>query len=54
MKLLLMFAKSDQIEALEKEQAWKEEEFDIVLQFLRTVLLKRTILTLTYTKVTLC
>jgi dynein light intermediate chain 1 len=32
---------ADKIETLEKERAWKEEEFDFVLQFLRTVLLKR-------------
>lgn len=32
---------SDRIEVLEKERSWKEEEFDFVLQFLRTVLLKR-------------
>ncbi|KAH0544520.1 hypothetical protein GP486_008511, partial [Trichoglossum hirsutum] len=31
---------ADKIETLEKERAWKEEEFDFVLQFLRTVLLK--------------
>lgn len=29
------------MEYLEKTQSWKEEEFDVVLQFLRTVLLKR-------------
>lgn len=29
------------MEYLEKTQGWKEEEFDIVLQFMRTVLLKR-------------
>lgn len=29
------------MEYLEKTQSWKEEEFDIVLQFMRTVLLKR-------------
>jgi dynein light intermediate chain 1, cytosolic len=29
------------MDSLEKERAWKEEEFDFVLQFLRTVLLKR-------------
>ena len=29
------------MELLEKTQGWKEEEFDIVLQYLRTVLLKR-------------
>lgn len=33
--------KSDQIELLEKERSWQEEEFDFVLQSLRTVLLKR-------------
>jgi dynein light intermediate chain 1, cytosolic len=32
---------ADKIETLEKERAWKEEEFDFILQFLRTVLLKR-------------
>lgn len=32
---------SDQIENLEKERSWKEEEFDFILQFLRTILLKR-------------
>lgn len=32
---------SDRIEVLERERGWKEEEFDFVLQFLRTVLLKR-------------
>lgn len=26
---------------LEKTQSWKEEQFDMVLQYLRTVLLKR-------------
>src|SRR5277367_2169290 len=29
------------MEKLEREQGWKEEEFDFVLQFLRTILLKR-------------
>lgn len=29
------------MEYLEKTQSWKEEEFDVVLQFLRTTLLKR-------------
>jgi hypothetical protein len=32
---------SDQIETLERDRSWKEEEFDFVLQFLRTILLKR-------------
>ncbi|TVY48565.1 Cytoplasmic dynein 1 light intermediate chain [Lachnellula occidentalis] len=31
---------SDRIESLEKERSWKEEEFDFILQFLRTILLK--------------
>ncbi|KAL9044091.1 MAG: hypothetical protein Q9214_002748 [Letrouitia sp. 1 TL-2023] len=30
----------DKIDTLEKEQSWKEEEFDFVLQYLRTILLK--------------
>jgi hypothetical protein len=30
------------METLERESAWKEEEFDFVLQTLRTVLLKRS------------
>jgi hypothetical protein len=38
------FLKADQIEMLEKERSWKEEEFDFVLQFLRTVLLKRKLI----------
>lgn len=29
------------MEYLEKTQGWKEEEFDVVLQYMRTVLLKR-------------
>lgn len=29
------------MEVLEKTQGWKEEEFDVVLQFMRSVLLKR-------------
>ncbi len=36
-----MIFKSDKIEALDKENGWREEDFDCVLQFLRTVLLKR-------------
>ncbi|OWP00484.1 dynein light intermediate chain [Marssonina coronariae] len=38
--LCVVCQNSDRIEALEKERSWKEEEFDLVLQFLRTVLLK--------------
>lgn len=36
-----MSLQADQIDTLEKEKAWKEEEFDFVLQSLRTILLKR-------------
>jgi len=32
---------ADKIEMLEKEHSWREEEFDFVLQFLRTILMKR-------------
>lgn len=32
---------AEKMEYLEKTQNWKEDEFDIVLQFMRTVLLKR-------------
>lgn len=38
--LCVVCQNSDQIEAIEKERSWKEEEFDFVLQFLRTILLK--------------
>ncbi|KAG9244633.1 dynein light intermediate chain-domain-containing protein [Calycina marina] len=38
--LCVVCQSSDKIETLEKEHAWREEEFDIVLQFMRTVLLK--------------
>lgn len=38
--LCVVCQNADQIEMLEKERSWKEEEFDFVLQFLRTVLLK--------------
>ncbi|KAL3418958.1 Cytoplasmic dynein 1 light intermediate chain 2 [Phlyctema vagabunda] len=38
--LCVVCQNSDRIELLEKERSWKEEEFDFVLQFLRTVLLK--------------
>ncbi|KAL8748446.1 MAG: hypothetical protein Q9199_008194 [Rusavskia elegans] len=33
---------TEKIEALEKDHGWREEEFDFSLQYLRTVLLKRT------------
>ncbi|KAH0544619.1 hypothetical protein FGG08_001269 [Glutinoglossum americanum] len=38
--LCVVCQNADKIQTLEKERAWKEEEFDFVLQFLRTVLLK--------------
>ncbi|KAE8442602.1 hypothetical protein EG329_003025 [Mollisiaceae sp. DMI_Dod_QoI] len=38
--LCVVSQNSDRIEVLERERAWKEEEFDFVLQFLRTILLK--------------
>lgn len=38
---LLTWLKSDRMEMLEKDRSWREEEFDIVLQYLRTILLKR-------------
>jgi len=42
----LMVLQAEKMEYLEKTQGWKEEEFDVVLQFLRTVLLKRRALIL--------
>ncbi|KAI9047055.1 hypothetical protein LZ554_009129 [Drepanopeziza brunnea f. sp. 'monogermtubi'] len=38
--LCVVCQNSDRMEVLEKERSWKEEEFDFVLQSLRTVLLK--------------
>ncbi|KUJ09858.1 uncharacterized protein LY89DRAFT_788095 [Mollisia scopiformis] len=38
--LCVVCQNSDRIDMLERESSWKEEEFDVVLQFLRTVLLK--------------
>ncbi|KAI9802577.1 MAG: hypothetical protein M1833_001650 [Piccolia ochrophora] len=38
--LCVVCQNADKIESLEKEQGWKEEEFDFVLQFIRTILLK--------------
>lgn len=35
------FLQADKIEKLEKDHGWHEEEFDFILQFLRTILLKR-------------
>ncbi|KAM0127634.1 hypothetical protein ACHAP3_008683 [Botrytis cinerea] len=38
--LCVVCQNSDKIETLEKERSWREDEFDYVLQFLRTILLK--------------
>ncbi|KAH8588111.1 dynein light intermediate chain-domain-containing protein [Bisporella sp. PMI_857] len=38
--LCVVCQNSDRIEVLEKERSWREEEFDFVLQFMRTILLK--------------
>ncbi|KAK4117386.1 hypothetical protein N656DRAFT_773507 [Canariomyces notabilis] len=38
--LCLVCQNAEKMEYLEKTQSWKEEEFDVVLQFMRTVLLK--------------
>ncbi|TGZ84776.1 hypothetical protein EX30DRAFT_367915 [Ascodesmis nigricans] len=38
--LCVVCQNADKIELLERERGWKEEQFDFVLQFLRTVLLK--------------
>lgn len=38
--LCVVCQNADKIEALERERGWKEEEFDFILQYLRTVLLK--------------
>lgn len=35
---------ADKIEKLEKDHGWHEEEFDFILQFMRTILLKREFL----------
>ncbi|QSZ37201.1 hypothetical protein DSL72_009295 [Monilinia vaccinii-corymbosi] len=39
--LCVVCQNSDKIDTLEKERSWKEDEFDFVLQSLRTILLKR-------------
>jgi dynein light intermediate chain 1 len=39
--LCVVCQNADQIEKLEREHGWKEEEFDFILQSLRIVLLKR-------------
>lgn len=38
---MLTLDQADKIEKLEKEHGWHEEEFDFILQFMRTILLKR-------------
>ncbi|KAK4183698.1 putative dynein 1 light intermediate chain 1 [Podospora australis] len=38
--LCVVAQNAEKMEYLEKTQGWKEEEFDVVLQFMRTVLLK--------------
>ena len=38
---ILIPQQADKIDSLQIEQSWKEEEFDFVLQFLRTILMKR-------------
>ncbi|KAK7551484.1 dynein light intermediate chain-domain-containing protein [Phyllosticta citricarpa] len=38
--LCVVCQNADKIETLERERAWKEEEFDFVLQYMRTILLK--------------
>ncbi|KAI9814543.1 MAG: hypothetical protein M1832_005723 [Thelocarpon impressellum] len=43
---LIHHRQADNIDVLEKERGWKEEEFDFVLQLVRTVLLKRTLPTI--------
>lgn len=37
----IFFVQADKIEKLEKDHGWNEEQFDFILQFLRTILLKR-------------
>ncbi|KAF3768880.1 hypothetical protein M406DRAFT_249207 [Cryphonectria parasitica EP155] len=38
--LCVVCQNAEQMEILEKTQSWKEEEFDVVLQFMRTILLR--------------
>lgn len=40
-KTNIAWKQADKVDALEVEHGWKEEEFDFVLQFLRTILMKR-------------
>lgn len=39
--MLIFCAQADRIDLLERERGWREEEFDFILQFLRTILAKR-------------
>ncbi len=39
--LLIFESQADKVDRLEKEQGWREEDFDFILQFLRTILAKR-------------
>lgn len=38
--LCVVCQNADKIEALEKERGWKDDEFDFILQYMRTILLK--------------
>jgi dynein light intermediate chain 1 len=38
--LCVVCQNADKIESLERERGWKDEEFDFILQYLRTILLK--------------
>lgn len=40
--VLTFCRQSERTDILEKTQGWKDDEFDLVLQYLRTVLVKRT------------
>lgn len=38
----LTMLQADKMEVLEKSQGWKEADFDQIVQYLRTILLRRT------------
>lgn len=38
---LVCSLQADKVEKLEKDHGWNEDQFDFILQFLRTILLKR-------------
>lgn len=40
---LVCFLQADKVEKLEKDHGWNEDQFDFILQFLRTILLKREV-----------